>query len=161
MPVKKKMLPVGKGKLGFTVRNSYPVPVAKLWDAITKGKHTQKFFVDRVDGDFTAKLAPVMWTWKQWGSHYQWPTAFQKEKKLVFRWADHKGKYLTTVTFTLKKQGRLTELSIQERGWKQADLANAFDNCSGWTIFLDYLKAYLMYGKDMRTEKASQKRVKN
>ncbi len=155
MPAKMtKSLPVGKGKIGFKVRNSYPVPAKKLWAAITQAKHTQKYFVDKVDGDFTAKLTPVMWTWKQWGSHYQWPTAVQPEKKLVFRWADHKGKYLTTVTFALKKKSKLTELTIKEQGWKQSDLSNAFDNCSGWTIFLDYLKAYVMFGKDLRTEKS-------
>jgi uncharacterized protein YndB with AHSA1/START domain len=156
-----KMLPLGKGKLEFTVRNTYPAPVKKVWEAITQAKHTQKYFVDKVDGDFTSQLEPVWWQWKQWGRFAQWPTVMQKEKKLEFVWEDHKKKYLTTVTFTLKKKGKLTELTIHERGWKQSDLANAFDNCSGWTIFLDYLKAYLMYGKDMRTEKASKQTVKN
>ena len=75
------------------------------------------------------------------------------EKKLEFVWADHSGSYLTSVTFTLKKEGKATRLEIHERGWKQAHLGNAFDNCSGWTIYLTYLKAYLMLGKDLRTEK--------
>ena len=147
-------LPLGKGKIGFKVSNSYPVKAGKLWEAVTKGEHTQRFFVDRVEGDFTPRLAPVLWQWKKWGRHAQLPTLVQKDRKLEFRWADHKGKYLTTVTFTLKKKPRFIELEIHERGWKRADLENAFDNCSGWTTFLDYLKAYLMNGSDLRTKKA-------
>jgi len=144
-------LPLGKGKIGFKVSNYYPVPASKLWEAVTKGKHTQKFFVDKVEGDFTPELTPVWWQWKDWGRYVQLPTVVQKEKKLEFRWANYSG-YLTTVTFTLKKKGKLTELEIHERGWKQADLENAFGNCSGWTTFLDYLKAYVLHGTDLRTK---------
>ena len=147
-------LPLGKGKTGFTVSNYYPVAAGKVWEAITLGKHTQKFFVDKVTGDFTPELAPVLWEWKAWGRHAQLPTVVEKNKVLAFRWADHKGKYLTTVTFTLKKKGKLTELEIEECGWKPADSDNAFENCSGWTMFLDYLKAYLLKGYDLRTVKA-------
>jgi uncharacterized protein YndB with AHSA1/START domain len=144
-------LPLGRGKLGIEVSNTYPVPAERLWDAITKARHVQAFFVEKVEGDFTPELTPVIWGWKRWGRHTLWPTTVQKRKKLEFRWADHTGKYLTTVTFTLRKKGKLTELGIRERGWKQSDLANAFDNCNGWTTFLDYLKAYLMKGIDLRT----------
>ena len=147
-------LPLGKGKIGFKVSNYYPVPAGKIWEAITKGRHTQRFFVEKVKGDFTPEHTPVLWEWKKWGRHAQLPTVVRKNKKLEFRWADHKGKYLTTVTFTLKRAGRLTELEIHERGWKRNDLSNAFDNCSGWTMFLDYLKAYLLHGIDLRTEEA-------
>jgi len=147
-----KSLPVGKGKIGFKVTNEYAVPVKKLWEAITQAKHTQKYFVDKVTGDFTPALTPVGWYWKQWGQHYHYPTIFQPEKKLEFRWPDHKKKYLTTVTFTLRKKGKLIELEIHERGWKQADQKNAFMNCEGWTTFLCYLKAYVQNGVLLRTK---------
>ena len=150
-----RKLPLGTGKIGFKVSNSYPVPASRLWKAVTKGEHTQRFFVEKVRGDFTPELAPVLWQWKKWGRHAQLPTVVQKERKLEFRWADHKGKYLTTVTFTLKRKSKLVELEIHERGWKPADLQNAFDNCSGWTTFLDYLKAYVIHGTDLRTVKGS------
>jgi ribulose bisphosphate carboxylase small subunit len=110
--------------------------------------------VGKVTGDFTAKLEPVQWYWKRWGSMSQWPTVFQKEKKLEFMWADHTNKYLTTVTFTLRKKGKLVELEIHESGWKQAHLKNAFANCEGWTTFLAYLKAYVTKGIDLRHEKS-------
>ena len=131
--------------------NDYAVPAKKVWEAITQAKHTQKYFVDKVSGDFTPKLTRVGWYWKRWGQHYQQPTVFQKEKKLEFTWPSHSGKYKTTVTFTLKKKGQLTQLEIHERGWKQSDLANAFSNSEGWTTYLCYLKTYLMFGKTMRT----------
>jgi uncharacterized protein YndB with AHSA1/START domain len=144
-------LPLGKGRIGFKVFNHYPVPASKLWEAVTQGRHTERFFVEKVKGDFTPELTPVQWEWKKWGRHAQLPTVVQKNKKLEFRWADHKGKYLTTVTFTLRRKGKRIELEIHERGWKPADLENAFENCSGWTMFLDYLKAYVTSGIDLRT----------
>lgn len=152
-PAKPKLKP-GKGKIGFTVSNEYKTSPKNLWNAITKAKHTEKFFVDKTTGDFTKDLTPVEWYWKKWGKHYQWPTKFQKEKLLEFVWEDHKGNYLTTVTFKLAKKGkRHTELQIHEHGWQQADLKNAFDNCQGWTIFLCYLKAWVEEGIDLRTKK--------
>jgi uncharacterized protein YndB with AHSA1/START domain len=149
-----KDLPVGKGRIGFRVSSYFPVSSGKLWEAITKGKQIERFFMDKVEGDFSRELRPVRWTSKKCGLHVQWPTVFQKEKKLEFRWADHKKRYLTTVTMTLKKRPRWIELEIWERGWKPADLENAFMNCNGWSMFLDCLKAYLLHGVDLRTERA-------
>lgn len=140
---KETLLPLGRGKIEFMVSNTYAAPIAKVWEAITQAKHTQKFFVDKVKGDFGPSLDPVQWYWKKWGTFSQWPTIFQKEKQLEFVWEDHNKKYLTIVTFTLKKKGKLVELQISESGWKQADLKNAFANCEGWTTYLCYLKAYL------------------
>ena len=146
-------LPLGKGKIGFKVSNYYPVPAAKLWECITQGRHTRGFFVEKVEGDFPPQLTPVWWEWKKWARHVQLPTVVQKNKKFEFHWADHQHKYLTTVTFTLKKKSKYVELEIHERGWKPADLENAFMNCSGWTMILDNLKAYVLHGIDLRTEK--------
>jgi uncharacterized protein YndB with AHSA1/START domain len=153
MPAKTAKKPaLGKGKIGFKVSNRYPVSIGRVWAAVTEAKHVQKFFVDKVAGDFTAELSPVTWEWKEWGRHSLWPTVVRKEKVFEFHWLSHNKKYLTTVTFTLKRKGKLTELEIHERGWTQADLDNAFDNCSGWTMYLDYLKAYLLHGVNLRTK---------
>jgi uncharacterized protein YndB with AHSA1/START domain len=143
MPKETALLPLGRGKIEFMVSNTYAAPIAKVWEAITQAKHTQKFFVEKVTGDFGPGLDPVQWHWKKWGTFSQWPTIYQKEKQLEFVWEDHNKKYLTIVTFTLKKKGKLVELQISESGWKQADLKNAFANCEGWTMYLCYLKAYL------------------
>jgi uncharacterized protein YndB with AHSA1/START domain len=138
-----RTLPLGRGKIGFTVSNDYAVPAATVWDAISQAKHVQKFFVDKVTGDFGPDCEPVEWYWKQWGRFTLWPTRCRKGQVLEFLWEDHTKTYLTMVTFTLKKKGKLVELQIQERGWKQAHLKNAFANCEGWTTFLAYLKAYV------------------
>ena len=118
-------LPVGKGRIGFKVSNYFPVPVGKLWDAITLGRQMERFFIDKVEGDFTRDMTPVFFTWKQCGRYAVWPTVFQEGKKLEFRWANGT-RYLTTVTMTLKKKAHYVELEIHERGWKPADLDNAF-----------------------------------
>ena len=148
-------LPVGKGRIGFKVSNYFPVPASKIWETITLGRHEEHFFVDKVEGDFTRDLRPVYWTSKKCGRHALWPTVFQQERKLEFRWADRKSHYLTTVTMTLRKKQRYIELEIHERGWKPADIENAFMNCNGWSMYLDYLKAYLLHRIDLRTVKGN------
>ncbi len=145
-----KPLPVGKGGIELKVSSTFPLPAGRVWEAATKATHVQGFFVDKVEGDFTPALTPVFWLWKKWGRHTLWPIAVQEGKGLEFRWQDHSGRYLTTVTFTLRRKGKSVELEIRERGWRRADLANALDNASGWTMFLDYLKAYLVHGIDLR-----------
>lgn len=148
-----KILRLGTGKLRFKVRDSYPVPAERVWEAITQARHVEKYFVPRVSGDFGPRLTTVEWHWKKWGSFPLQPTVIKQEKKLEFVWANWNRKYLTTVTFTLKSTGKATQLEIHERGWNERDLANAFGNCTGWSTYLAYLKAYLIWGIDLRTEK--------
>ncbi len=152
-------LPVGKGKLEIKVSNVYPTPAARVWEAVTQARHVERFFVDKVEGDFTPELAPVVWQWTEWGRHTLRPTAMREGTQVEFCWASHKGTYLTTVTFALRRKGKATELEIRECGWAAADLGNAFDNCNGWTMYLDYLKAYLLYGIDLRTRTRGAKEI--
>jgi uncharacterized protein YndB with AHSA1/START domain len=147
-------LPVGRGRIGYKVSNYFPVSASKLWEAIIRGEQMEQFFVDKVEGDFSRALTPVFYTWKSCGRHALWPTVFHEEKKLEFRWANGTSHYLTTVTMTLRKKPRYIELEICDRGWKPADIENAFLCCNGWSMFLDYLKAYLLHGIDLRTVKA-------
>ena len=51
------------------------------------GRQLERFFMDKVEGDFTRDLGPVFYTWKDCGRYAVWPTVFQKGKKLEFRWA--------------------------------------------------------------------------
>ncbi len=44
--------PVGKGRIGFKVSNYFPVPVGKLWDAITLGRQMERFFIEQGRGRF-------------------------------------------------------------------------------------------------------------
>jgi uncharacterized protein YndB with AHSA1/START domain len=143
MAKQEKLLPFGRGKLEFTVAHTYKASLAKVWEAITEAKHVQKYFVEKVTGDFRPDLEPVIWHWKKWGSFTQWPIIYDEEKELEFAWQDHKKKYLTVVNVSLKKKGKTVELRIRESGWKQADIKNAFSNCEGWTMYLCFLENYL------------------
>ena len=153
-----KNLPIGRGKIGFKVSNHYPVSASKFWEAITLGRNYERCFFDKVEGNFTRGLTPVFVTNRECGRHAWWPTVFQKERKLEFRWAGCTKHYLTTVTMTLKKKPHFIELEIHERGWKPMDVQNAFMNCNGWSMYLDYLKAYLLHRIDLRTAKGQATR---
>jgi uncharacterized protein YndB with AHSA1/START domain len=148
-----KAVPVGKGKLFIETEQQYRAPLSKVWDAATKAKHTSGFFVDKTTGDFGPELSTVWWYWKKWGTHPQFPVKYVKGKYFEFHWLCWKKKYMTTVRFTFSHSKGITKLKIKESGWIDADVKNALGNMEGWTTYLCYLKAYVLYGKDMRTFK--------
>jgi hypothetical protein len=123
-----------------------------------KAQHTQRFFVDKVRDDLTPALTPVVLTWKKLGNSTLHPTKVRVGRELEFRWADHSQSYLTTVAMRLRKKGALIDIEIRERGWPPADLANAFENCSGWSAFLDHLRAYVLHGIDLRARRYGGRR---
>lgn len=58
--------------------------------------------------------------------------------------------YHTVVRFDFFRAKGRTPLHASERGWKAGDARSAFSHCQGWTELITYLKAYLIYGLDLR-----------
>lgn len=142
------------GKIGFEVVTKMRAPLKKVWEAATQAKHLEKFFVHKVKGDFNARFEPLFWTWPSHGTFPLYPVAYAKEKFLEFYWPLHgsKGK-LSLVRFEFEAKQGVVTLKISESGWTQKGLPYAFENCQGWTEFMSYLQAYVMWKKDMRTQR--------
>jgi uncharacterized protein YndB with AHSA1/START domain len=138
------------GKVGFTVAHTCRASLDKVWNAATQAKQINKFFTDGSKGDFTENCGPVTWAWKGWGSVKLMVTDCQPKKRVEWYWQMEDGGYYTVVTFEFKRQNGRVLLSITENGFKNADLDEAFGRCNGWTDFLNYLKVYLYWGKDLR-----------
>ncbi len=145
---------IARGKIGFTVVQTYRAPMKKIWEAATKAEHLQKHFVDKVRGDFNEKFETVFWTFAGHGEFPLYPVAYAQNKFFEFYWQLYgsKDKY-SLVRFEFSEKDGLVTLKISESGWSQDLLPRAFDNCNGWSEFLMTLKAYVLYGKDLRTKK--------
>jgi len=144
-----KQLPIGKGSIWYTTSNVFKLPLAKVWEGATQGKHLKKYFVDSVKGEFGPDLKPVEWTWKEWGGFTITPTVYEPKKRLEWLYPSMSGDYLIKVTFDFLRKDGKTIFRITERGYKKEDTRTAFMMCEGWTEFHCYLKAYLYHGVDI------------
>ena len=145
---------LAKGKIGFTVETTMRAPLKKVWEAATQAKHLEKFFVHKVKGDFNKNFEPVFWTWPSHGTFPIYPVGYAEGKFLEFHWPLHgKRTQLSFVRFEFSEKKGVVTLKISESGWSQTGLPYAFENCQGWTEFGNYLQAYVMWKKDMRTKK--------
>ena len=138
------------GKIGFTLVRAYRANLERVWNAATQANHINEYFTDGSKGDFREDLKPVTWQWKQWGTARLNVTACKPMRYVEYEWTAEAGTYRTTVRFEFSRQKGRVLFKLSEYGWKQADLADAFDHCGGWTDFLANLKAYLYYGMDLR-----------
>ncbi|MCB1058707.1 MAG: SRPBCC domain-containing protein [Calditrichaeota bacterium] len=145
---------VATGKISFTVSQSYRAPMKKIWEAATKKTHLQKFFVDKVSGDFNDKFETVFWTFAGHGEFPIYPVGYAPGKFLEFYWPMYGTRSkLSLVRFDFTEKNGLVTVEITESGWSQSGLSYAFANCEGWTEFLVNLKAYVLHKKDLRTKK--------
>ncbi len=147
----KKPLPVGKGPLGFTTSNVFKESISKVWDAAVLSKHLKKHFIDDMKGEYSAKLTPVSWYWKELGWWDAKVTKFTKHKEVEFQIPSMDGKYLVTVRFEFVKRETdgMTIFRIHESGYPTKHLKNAFMMCEGWTEFHCGVKAYLKWGGNL------------
>jgi uncharacterized protein YndB with AHSA1/START domain len=146
---KPKKIPVGKGPIGYTTSNVFKQPLKKVWEGAVLSKYLKKYFVDDMRGEFTAKLEPVEWFWKEWGWWTIQVAKFVKNKEVVMLMPDWENKYLTTVRFEFLRKDGKTIFRVHESGYPTKHLKQAFMMCEGWTEFHTYLKAYLLTGKDV------------
>lgn len=144
---------LASGKIGFTVATTMRAPLKKVWEAATKAKHVEKFFVNKVKGDFNENFETVFWTWPSHGTFPLYPVAYAPQQFIEFHWPLHGSKtQLSTVRFEFTEKKGIVTLTITESGWSARGLKYAFENCQGWTEFGNYLQAYVMWKKDMRVK---------
>ena len=141
---------MGRGKVGFSVARSYKASLENVWNGVTQARHLKKFFVDAVKGDMTADLKPVIWVWKGYDAATLHLTACKPHERIEFHWKAEGVKYHTRIRIEFSRVRGRVLLQISEWGWTARDLESAFSHCTGWTDFVDYLKAYLIYGLDFR-----------
>jgi uncharacterized protein YndB with AHSA1/START domain len=136
--------------LGFTVFQSYRLPLQTVWEAATQARHLNHFFTTGAKGNITADLKPVSWKWKSAGPVKLDILECTPPKSFQFRWRAPGHKDETMVRFEFARAKGRTTVRIFEAGWKVARLDDAFDHCGGWSEFLSGLKAWAQHGVDLR-----------
>jgi uncharacterized protein YndB with AHSA1/START domain len=136
-------------RIGFAVSQRIRLPLKTVWEAATEAKHLNKFFTSGSKGDITPACDPVVWNWKGGASVQLVVTECVPLKAFQFKWKGPDNDE-TLVRFEFKREKSQTVIRIYEAGWKSERIDAAFDHCGGWSEWLYGLKAYLIYGIDLR-----------
>ena len=145
-------MPAAKARklLGFTVSQSYRLPLETVWDAATQAKQLNHFFTTGAKGNITPACLPVVWKWKGAGEVELELLECTPWESFQFRWRAPGHKDDTLVRFAFSRAKGRTTVRIYEAGWRIERLDDAFDHAGGWSEFLYGLKGWAQHGIDLR-----------
>lgn len=139
-------------ELKFSIQTKINKPVAEVFDAVINPKKIVGYFCNQSDGPLVeGKTVHWSWTAKPTPSDVKVKQIIQNEK-IVIDWPTMDGlRTVAEMTFTALDNGG-TMVKISESGWPDdaAGLKTSYKHCEGWQHMLCCMKAYLIYGIDLR-----------
>lgn len=131
----------------------FPLPVERVWQAVSTPEGLSKWFSDQVEQDETGRELTLIWD--EYGSHRAKVEAVEPPRRFAFRWGAHgytpgepfTAENSTLVTFFLQEREQGTRLTVLETGFAglapEHRRASFEDNTGGWETELAELQAYL------------------
>ena len=138
-------------KIKFTVAVRIDKPIAEVFKAFTDNEILAKYFVSAASAPIKAAGDKITW---QWGEHKTeiTVTEFVENKRVAFSWPAYKVDYNVNCVFEFEIVDGKTRVVVTEEGWKddEAGINSSLMNNAGWKDMLLCLKAWVMYGVDLR-----------
>lgn len=133
------------GDVYFTTGILINADIETVWYNVCKAENVKKYFTTEARRDLDAE-GEVLWIWGEEAALLN-VTEVVPFEKIVFEWNAMGVDYKTRAEFTFEDKNSKIMVKIRETGWEmnQAGIKSAFGNCSGWTEFLNYLKAFIEY----------------
>lgn len=141
----------------FTLHTKIARPVADVFAAVVERDQLREYFVSSSNSDLI-EGKEVTWTWEHYGSSPITVTKVIKNERIELTldtkaWDKTEEAYDVKVIMefeSLEDGGTL--FSISEEGWRDdpASVKGSYENCGGWQETATGLKAYLIYGIDLR-----------
>ena len=145
-------------KLQATAYVEIPRPVHEVFEAIADPAHMANYFLTAGSARLESG-ASVEWEWADIGASMTVQVVdVEPDASLTLVWAATGDD--TVITFELAATGPdSTAVQVTERGWNaDADgIASFGEQTGGWTDMLLCLKAYLVFGINLRTGKLVEK----
>ena len=154
--------------LTFSVQTKIQKPVNDVFDAVYNPKKLNKYFTTAADRPLD-EGETVEWKFTIGRKVVKAPVKVRKvivNRLIQFSWEASEGAYdpkagkipdsggyYTNVEISFEPLNKNeTLVKIIEGKWKptQSALEGSYGNCQGWTQMLDFLKAYLEYGINLR-----------
>ena len=138
-------------KIKFTVSIRINKPVEDVFNAFVDNSIICKYFTTGASAPIIAKGDKIQW---QWGNHTTdiVITEFVKNKIVEFDWPGYKVDYNTHVKFEFTEKDGSVIVYVTEENWAKDDagINSALANNGGWTDMLKCMKAWVVYGVDLR-----------
>lgn len=138
-------------KIKFTVAVRIDKPVAEVFKAFTDNSAITKYFVSTASAPIKAAGDKITWSWGEHKTDIN-ITEFEENKKIAFTWPGYKVDYDIDVVVIFEEIDGKTRVSVTEEGWKtdEEGIGGSHLNNAGWKDMLLSLKAWVMYGVDLR-----------
>jgi uncharacterized protein YndB with AHSA1/START domain len=142
----------------LTIRQSYflNAPPRRVFRALTDPAELATWFLAHAILPHQ-KGAEYEFEWQGGYRHRARVLAFEADRRLSLEWLNKVGRssLRTAVTFTVRKAGRGTQLTLRHTGYPRTGpwLEAYGDTQSGWAYFLLNLKSVLEHRQDLRSPK--------
>jgi uncharacterized protein YndB with AHSA1/START domain/DNA-binding transcriptional ArsR family regulator len=138
-----------KIKFQVAVRISKPLP--EVFKAFIDSEIISKYFVSSASAPIKAVGDKITWSWGEHKTEIT-ITEFEENKKVAFTWPGYKVDYDVHALFIFEEIDGKTRVSVTEEGWKddEAGINSSLMNNAGWKEMLLGMKAWVMYGVDLR-----------
>lgn len=138
-------------KIKFQVAVRIEKPIKEVFKAFTDNETLSKYFVSAASAPIKAVGDRITWSWGEHKTEIV-VTEFEENKKIAFTWPGYKVNYDVHAVFVFEEIDGKTRVSVTEEGWKddEAGINSSLMNNAGWKEMLLSLKAWVMYGVDLR-----------
>jgi uncharacterized protein YndB with AHSA1/START domain/DNA-binding transcriptional ArsR family regulator len=138
-------------KIKFQVAVRIEKPIDEVFKAFTDNETLSKYFVSAASAPIKAVGDRITWSWGEHKTEIV-VTEFEENKKIAFTWPGYKVNYDVHAVFVFEEIDGKTRVSVTEEGWKddEAGINSSLMNNAGWKEMLLSLKAWVMYGVDLR-----------
>lgn len=138
-------------KIKFKVAVKINKPVAEVFRAFTDNTVISKYFVTESSAPIKAAGDKITWKWGEHSAEIT-VTEYHENKSVAFSWQGYKVEYDVHCRFEFEETGSATKVTVTEEGWKKDDegIISSLANSEGWTDMLSSMKAWVMYGVDLR-----------
>lgn len=138
-------------KIKFQVAVRIEKPINEVFKAFTDNETISKYFVSAASAPIKAVGDKITWSWGEHKTEIV-VTGFEENKKVAFSWPGYKVNYDVHAVFVFEEIDGKTRVSVTEEGWKddEAGINSSLMNNAGWKEMLLSLKAWVMYGVDLR-----------
>jgi len=138
-------------KIKFTVSIRINKPIEEVFNAFVDNSILCNYFTSAASEPIKVKGDKIRW---QWGKDQTEIiiTEFIKNRLVEFTWPGYKVDYDTHVKFEFEEKNGSVIVSVTEESWNKDDagINSALANNGGWTDMLKCMKAWLLYGIDLR-----------
>jgi len=138
-------------KIKFQVAVRIEKPIDEVFKAFTDSEAISKYFVSAASAPIKAVGDKITWSWGEHKTDIN-ITEFEENRKIAFTWPGFKVDYDINVLVTFEVVDGKTRVCVTEEGWKTDDegINGSHMNNAGWKEMLLSLKAWVMYGVDLR-----------